>query len=463
MTNQQKKMSRPTASDGPGGDKKSRRAALLLIVMAVVVVLGIVVLVISTRKKHQAEDEEKAMVERVEGHRDKAFRNKWFGDEELTDQDEKYIENLLTTERKAYEDRMVNILIDGNEYTLSMENLKENIYFVCLEGDGENVYPAGRESALAQHIINVDKDLPVNEQDDIISGKRQTKKVTVELRCESNQERITSLVAKYAKKYDKPPKNATIDKNMKVKEEKNGQVLDTSRIAEDLKDYLDSDETADFSEKYETKVVEAQVKASYLKKIDTPIGSFSTYFIPTNVRGKNIALAASRIDGKLLKPEEEVSFLEALYDDSDGKSYGKAGGFLNNKVVQVEGGGICQVSITAYDAFLLAGIIPTQRFPHMCMVSYVPAGMDAALAVGTKDLVVKNTLEYPLLIRAKTNSGKLQVSIYSYKKAKDGKTYKMRAESEKGSLTVDSYLDVYKGKTKLESIHLATDTYKKLK
>jgi vancomycin resistance protein YoaR len=174
-------------------------------------------------------------------------------------------------------------------------------------------------------------------------------------------------------------------------------------------------------------------------------------------------LAATRIDGKYLKPKERISFLEVLYDDSDGKSYGKSGGFLNNKVVQVEGGGICQVSTTAYDAFLLSGIIPVERYPHTCKVSYAKPGLDAALAVGVKDLVVENTLDCPILIRSRVKGNTLTVSVYSYKNAKKGYTYKMRTVSGEDSMTVDSFLDVYKGKTLVETKTLATDKYKKLR
>ena len=110
MTKQQKsKSSRPAAPaptqystgqktaspDGSIGDKKSKRAALLLVLMAIAVTLGVVVLVVSTREKRANEAEERAMEERVAAHRWTAFQNKWLGDEELTDRDERYIEDKL--------------------------------------------------------------------------------------------------------------------------------------------------------------------------------------------------------------------------------------------------------------------------------------------------------------------------------------------------------------------------------
>ena len=446
-------------------NEKSRHlAGVLLAMIAIVVGLTITILIIVTRQDNAAEAETKAMTERVEAHRDTAFANKWLDDEELVDRDEHYIRKRLAEILKTYEERKVTIRINKkNRRMYTMKDLKETIVFVCTEAGEETEYPAGREEALARHIVMVDKDLSLKDQDDILSGKRQTKKVEVTIRCKSNKTEVTNVIKKYSEKFDIAPKNATIKRDMTITKEKNGRVLDTTQIAKELTEYLDSNETEDFNKNYQTSPVKAQVKASYLKKIDTKIGSFSTSFIATNTRGKNIGIAASRIDGTLLKPKERVSFLDALYDDSDGKSYGKSGGFLNNKVVQVEGGGICQVSTTAYDALLTAGIIPVERYPHTCKVSYTKPGLDAALAVGTKDLVVEDTLDVPIFIRAQVDGGKLTVEVYSYKDAKGGLTYKPRTVTGDDPMTVESFLDVYRGEEKIKTKKLSVDTYKKLR
>ena len=445
-------------------DKGQKKAGVMLAMVAGGVILLVIMIVLVTRWDNRRKAEQAEIAERVEAHRDLCFANKWLMDEELVDKDEHYIRERLMEIIKTYEDRIVSIRIDKkykHEYT--MDELKESIGFVCNEGGEESFYPSGREAALAKHIVDMDKDLPAEEQSDILLGKRQTKKVNIGIRCEANRDNIARIIKQYSEKFDKAPKNATIKTNMKITKDKNGRVLDTTRIARELTEYLDGTSTDNYERSYQTSVVEATVKASYLKPINTIIGSFSTVFIPSNVRGKNIQLAAKRISGTLLKPGEEVSYLDELYDDSDGKKYGKAGGFLKNKIVQVEGGGICQVSTTSYLAFLSAGIIPKERHPHTCQVSYAKSGLDAALAVGTKDLVVANTLERPILIRARVNGGRLIVEVLSYRDAKKGYSYKARSKSVKGGMTVKSYLDVYKGGKKVETKHLSTDTYKSLR
>ena len=445
-------------------EKSKKSAGVLLGLMAAGALLLIIVIVVVTRIDHKQEAEQKEINERVESHKDLCFANKWLADEELVDKDEHYIRERLLEIIKTYENRHVSIRIDKKYHKdFSMEDLEETIGFVCNEGGKESFYPSGREAALAKHIISIDKDLPVEEQNDILLEKRQTKKVIINIRCEANRDNITKLVKKYSEKFDKAPKNATIKTNMKITKERNGRVIDSTRIARELTEYLDGNSTDNFERTYQTSIVEATVKASYLKPINTIIGAYSTIFIPTNVRGKNVKLAAKRINGTLLKPGDEVSFLEALYDDSDGKKYGKAGGFLKNKIVQVEGGGICQVSTTSYLACLLSGIIPKERYPHTCKVSYATPGLDAALAVGTKDLVIQNTLERPILIRTRVKGGRLTVEFLSYRDAKKGCTYKAKVKSSKGSMTVDSYLSTYKNGKKISTVHLSTDTYKSLK
>ena len=141
--------------------------------------------------------------------------------------------------------------------------------------------------------------------------------------------------------------------------------------------------------------------------------------------------------------------------------YEESGGFLDDRVVQVEGGGICQVSTTAYVAFLRAGIIPQERHAHTCPVTYAPLGMDAALAVGVKDLIVKNTLKRPVFVQTLVKKQRLYVNIFSYSDAKGGKMFVPRVKADKKRLTAKSYLDVKKNGSTIKTIKLAEDKYKK--
>lgn len=151
-------------------------------------------------------------------------------------------------------------------------------------------------------------------------------------------------------------------------------------------------------------------------------------------------------------------FDQVIHDSSDGQGFQAAGSYLNGQVVQTEGGGICQVSTTAYNAVLRAGILPVTRLPHSMPVHYVPLGLDAAISAGSKDLVIENTFDVPILIKAFTYGNELTFQIVSYEGVLNGYSYVPRAV-KLSSLKAEAYLDIYKNGQLKESKLLHTDTY----
>ena len=434
-------------------------------VFRIAVILGIMVCALvgvflynAYMKQRDIRRAHRELVEKVESYAEVAYGDKVYEDRDLEGMTGDELSEIFKSDINDVYNRKVNIKINDDTYEYSMEYLLSDVYYRVTGG---RIYRRGEEDELAEYIVDVDKDLSEEDQGKIIDGKKSPTPVSVELISVSNNNEIKKIISEYQSIYDIAPKNATINAKLKIKKEKEGQVLDTSTISTDLTNYLESDNTVDLTKEYKTDEVHPDVYASYLKPIKKVIGSYTTKFIPTNARGHNIKVAAKRVNGILLNPGDEISFLDILYDDSDGNKYEESGGFLGNKVVQVEGGGICQVSTTAYDAFLTAGIVPVERHPHTCPVSYAPMGLDAALAIGTKDLVVRNTYDVPILVCTKVKDVNLTVSIYSYKKAKQGYTYKPKSIKTDGELTAKSYLDIYKGGNLVDSIALSVDTYQK--
>ncbi len=240
----------------------------------------------------------------------------------------------------------------------------------------------------------------------------------------------------------------------------NGHALDTDTISKNLSTYLNLETPENYSASYRTSIIKPKWSTKDVKKVNTIITGFSTSFVSSTPRGKNIKIAASRLNNRFLYLGDSISFLDVLYQDEDGKSYETSNGFLNGKVVPAVGGGICQVSTTAYSAFLFAGILPTTRYPHSMTVSYSPLGLDAALSVGGKDLVVKNTLNAPLLIKAKVSGNRLTIRLKSYKNVLNGYHYQPRSVQLSPTMA-KAYLDVYKDGKKVKTIFLSKDEYLK--
>ena len=351
------------------------------------------------------------------------------------------LQNSLAETAARYQERSATLTIDGDNHVYTMTELGEHIYY-----EYENkTYELGNESSLASLLFDADSSISEEELDSLVQS-------------ESDADAVTKIMKELSSTYDTSAKNARINSHGKITASKPGHVLDTTSIYNDLTSYLSQKTTDNYSASYKTSAVEPAWTTEDLKEVNTVISSYSTSFVSTNPRGANIKIAASRLDNSFLLPGESISFLDVLYDDSDGKSYQKSGAFFKGKVVQAEGGGICQVSTTAYASFLFAGIIPTKRYPHSIPVSYSPLGLDAALSVGGKDLLVENTLDYPLLISAKTKGNTLNVHLTSYANALKGYRYKPRAE-KLSSKKAKSYLDVYKNGKKVKTIFLGKDTY----
>ena len=90
-----------------------------------------------------------------------------------------------------------------------------------------------------------------------------------------------------------------------------------------------------------------------------------------------------------------------------------AGSYLNGRVVDSLGGGICQVSTTLYNAVLLAELDVTERHNHSMIVNYVDPSADAAIAESSgKDFKFVNNLDYPVYIEGYTENKRITFTIY---------------------------------------------------
>lgn len=393
----------------------------------------------------------------VASYADKTFSGKWILEQDLSNMTMEQMVPVLKSEMEKYKNRVVTVSVDDKSTTYSMKDLKEKIRYVCSDG---TKFSYGEEEELAAKLIGIDKDLPVEEQYEILQGQEAATEEKVTISCSYSKKALEGVIDKLKEQYIIPVTNAHMDAKGKISATKDGQDLDVATIKKELKGYLNSNTLDNFAGVYNTTVVEPTWRKKDLKKINTVISSFQTTFVHTSDRGHNIQVGASRVNGICLLPGESVSFDERIHDNSDGQVFRKANSYLKGQVVQTDGGGICQISTTAYNAILRAGILPEKRYPHSMTVHYVPLGLDAAISEGVKDLKIKNTLDVPILILAKTKKNTLTFQIKSYKNALKGYKYKPRSV-QLTSLSAKAYLDVYKKGKKEKSILLHTDKYQK--
>ena len=144
----------------------------------------------------------------------------------------------------------------------------------------------------------------------------------------------------------------------------------------------------------------------------------STYFHSINSRVHNLALAAEKINGTLVAPGEEFSFLQTVGPISSSTGFQTAYVISEGKTVLGEGGGVCQTSTTLFRALLNAGLPITSRYPHAYRVGYyeqdAKAGFDASVFYPSLDLKFKNDTNHYILIQTEVDKANYAMTFYLF-------------------------------------------------
>ena len=210
-----------------------------------------------------------------------------------------------------------------------------------------------------------------------------------------------------------------------------GYHLDVEHSIDTVNDYLT--EEWNYEDAAIQLVIEEEVpkgSAQELAQVQDVLGSFTTSFSSSGkARSANVTNGCNLINGITLYPGEEFSTLEAITPFTEANGYYMAASYLNGKVVDSLGGGICQVSTTLYNAVLLAELEVTQRYNHSMIVAYVDASADAAIAESAgKDFKFVNNTDAPVYIEGIIKNKKITVNIYG-KETRDPNR-EVRYESE---------------------------------
>jgi vancomycin resistance protein YoaR len=133
------------------------------------------------------------------------------------------------------------------------------------------------------------------------------------------------------------------------------------------------------------------------------VSEATTYFTgSTQPRRENISVAADRFDGIIIAPGEEFSFNRYVGDISPEEGYVESKVILGGRTIDGVGGGVCQVSTTAFQAAFYAGFPILERYAHGYRVGYYDqgegVGMDAAIYTPDLDFRFLNDTDYHLLI-----------------------------------------------------------------
>jgi len=251
----------------------------------------------------------------------------------------------------------------------------------------------------------------------------------------TDHDKLNSLAQTYAEKLDREPQNPTfVFEDGIVKEfapSTNGVKVNISKLTTDLANsisfLINTNETT-ATIQIPAEIIESDLTTQEVNNmgIRELIGVGTSKFrgsIPSRIY--NINLAASRLNGQLIAPNETFSFNNALGDVSKFTGYKEAYVIKDGKTILGDGGGVCQVSTTIFRAALNAGLPIVERRSHSYRVGYYEQdsgpGLDATVYAPTTDLKFKNDTPAHILIQAKADTKNLTLTFELYG-TKDGRT-----------------------------------------
>jgi vancomycin resistance protein YoaR len=149
------------------------------------------------------------------------------------------------------------------------------------------------------------------------------------------------------------------------------------------------------------------------------VSEATTYFAgSTASRRANIQVASSRFHGLVIAPGEEFSFNKYLGDVAPETGFEQAMIIVGGQTIEGVGGGVCQVSSTAFQAAFYAGFPILERYAHGYRVGYYEtgegAGMDAAVYSPIIDFRFQNDTPYHLLIETYMRPGSSELTFKFY-------------------------------------------------
>lgn len=242
-----------------------------------------------------------------------------------------------------------------------------------------------------------------------------------------NLAKITDYLSAIAQKLDRQPVNAKLDyRDGKIVEfsfPQNGLSLNIGKTSANISAamFSGSDRAGLVFDVIEPAITLEKINNLGITGI---LGHGESDFTGSSAdRIHNIKISAKLFNGVLIGPGEKFSFNQilGLVDGSTG--YRQEFVIKNHTVLKEFGGGVCQVSTTAFRAAILAGLPILERHPHAIPVHYYnPQGFDATVYPGSADLQFQNDTANNILIQTKISGTKIYFDLYG---ATDGRKVSM--------------------------------------
>lgn len=240
---------------------------------------------------------------------------------------------------------------------------------------------------------------------------------------------VRDFVSTECVKFDSEAKDATLKREngtFQIVDGNTGTKLDVEGSIQAIQEYIENEwhkENGRITLPVETDYPRGSREE--LSRVKDVLGTFTTSYSTSSAsRSQNVSNGARLINGTVLYPGDTFSAYETVSPFTTENGYEMAGSYLNGKVVDSLGGGICQVSTTLYNAVLLSELEVVERSNHSMIVTYVDPSADAAIAGTYKDFKFKNDSDAPIYIEGVTANKQITFTIYGEETRPSNRTIK---------------------------------------
>lgn len=273
------------------------------------------------------------------------------------------------------------------------------------------------------------------------TGLRFNKPYTIKLKVTYSETKLSEELSKISNEINIDAQDATlkVEPNGEIRRTKSkiGKQVDLSRLKEEIYTMLNNKKIKDVN--LEVIDLKPRISTEEVESIDTILAQFSTSFNDSTSRGSNIHVAGESTSDILLMPGEMFSYNRATGARTWNNGYKSAPIIVGGRVVNGEGGGVCQVSTTIYNAALLSGLKIDEVHNHTIPSRYAPRGRDASVSYGYTDLKFTNPFNHPIYIKNIVGNGAITTKIYGCKIDCQKVIIKMKEEFSKDKITVQTY------------------------
>lgn len=267
------------------------------------------------------------------------------------------------------------------------------------------------------------------------------KPYNIKIKATYNEVKLSKQLEKIYEKVNVEAVDATFyvepSGEIKRSESKEGRDVDISKLKDDIYNMINKKKIKDINLPVLTLYPKTSTKQ--VKSINSILGQFSTSFNDSTSRGSNIHVAGESTSDVLLMPGETFSYNKKTGARNWVNGYQSAPIIVGGKVVNGEGGGVCQVSTTIYNAALLSGLTIDEVHNHSLPSRYAPRGRDATVSYGYTDLKFTNPYTHPVYIKNIVGNGAITSKIYGCNLDRERIVIRMEEEYLKDKITVKTY------------------------